>query len=179
MTMFMRRSDGCVARFGAGEAAVLQDVILEVVSLLSDGFDRADPVIDRLFPDLYRDDPEVSAELRRYTDEDLRSAKLEQAALLLDGLPVGGGEVRLDDEQSEGWLRALTDARLALGLRLNITDETDLEVEIDEAVLRDPTSARVGHLSVYAYLTYLQESLVGALLDEGKGRRRDEFPTRS
>ena len=97
----------------------------------------------------------------------------------LDGLPVGGGEVRLDDEQSEGWLRALTDARLALGLRLNITDETDLEVEIDEAVLRDPTSARVGHLSVYAYLTYLQESLVGALLDEGKGRRRDEFPTRS
>jgi hypothetical protein len=164
MTMFTRSDSGCVARFGAGEAAVLQDVILEVVSLLSDGFDRADPVIDRLFPDMYRDDPVTSADLRKYLDEDLRSAKLEQAALLLDLLPVGGGEVRLDDEQSEVWLRALTDARVALGLRLAITDETDIEVEIDEAVLHDPTSARVGHLSVYAYLTYLQESLVGALV---------------
>jgi hypothetical protein len=54
--------------------------------------------------------------------------------------------------------------RLALGLRLAITDDTDLEDEIDNAVLHDPTSARVGQLSVYAYLTYLQESLVGALL---------------
>jgi len=62
------------------------------------------------------------------------------------------------------WLRALTDVRLALGLRLSITDDTDLETEIDNAVLHDPTSTRVGQLSVYAYLTYLQESLVGALL---------------
>ena len=32
------------------------------------------------------------------------------------------------------------------------------------AVLRDPTSPRVGQLSVYAYLTYLQESLLEALV---------------
>jgi len=62
------------------------------------------------------------------------------------------------------WLRALTDVRLALGLRLGITDDTDLEEELDAAVLHDPTSPRVGQLSVYAYLTYLQESLVGALM---------------
>ena len=170
MTMFTRSGDGCVARFAAGESAVLQDVILEVVDLISGGAGvsgeaaRADPVVERLFPDMYPEDPEASADLRRFTDRDLRSAKLEQATLLLDGLPPDGGEVRLDDAQAEAWLRALTDARITLGLRLGITDDTDLEEELDEAVLRDPTSRRVGHLSVYAYLTYLQESLLEALV---------------
>jgi hypothetical protein len=161
--MFVRAGEVCEATFGAGEAAVLHEVMLEVIALLSEGFDRADPVVERLFPDLYPDDPAGSAEMRKYTEEDLRSAKLEQAALLLDGLPAEGGEVRLTEEQSEMWLRALTDVRIALGLRLGISDDTDLEDELDEAVLRDPTSPRVGQLSVYAYLTYLQESLVGAL----------------
>jgi Domain of unknown function (DUF2017) len=161
--MFVRDGTVCVARFGPGEAAVLNEVMLEVITLLSEGFDSADPVVERLFPDIYPDDPVVSAELRKYTQDDLRSAKLEQAATLLDALPVEGGEVTLNEEQAEIWLRALTDVRLALGLRLAITDETDLEEELDEAVLRDPTSPRVGQLSVYAYLTYLQESLVGAL----------------
>ena len=162
--MFVRSGTECVAHFGPGEAGVLHEVVVDVIALLSDDFDRADPVIDRLFPDLYPQDPASSADLRKYTEADLRSAKLEQAALLLDGLPVRGGPVRLDEEQAESWLRALTDVRIALGLRLGITDETDLEHEVDEAVLRDPTSPRVGQLSIYAYLTYLQESLVGALI---------------
>ena len=80
-----------------------------------------------------------------------------------------GGEVALDEEQAEAWLRALTDVRLALGLRLASTTTTDIEEELDEAVLQDPTSARVGQLSVYAYLTYLQES-------PGRRARWDERP---
>jgi hypothetical protein len=161
--MFVRDGRVCVARFGPGEAAVLNEVMLEVITLLSEGFDRADPVVERLFPDVYPDDAEASADLRKYTEDDLRSAKLEQAAMFVDTLPVEGGEVALDEEQAEMWLRALTDVRLALGLRLAISDDTDLEDELDEAVGHDPTSPRVGQLSVYAYLTYLQESLVGAL----------------
>lgn len=165
MGLFHREGDLCVAHLRPGEASVLHDVVLDVIALLSDGFDRGDPVIERLFPAMYRDDPEESEDLRRYTEKELRSAKLEQAAMLLDGLPLTGGNVLLDDEQSEIWLRTLTDARLALGLRLGITDETDLEAEIDDAVLREPAAQRAGHLSVYAYLTYLQDSLVEALLE--------------
>jgi hypothetical protein len=39
-------------------------------------------------------------------------------------------------------------------------------VELDDAVLHDPTSARVFQLSVYAYLGYLQESLLHALIGD-------------
>jgi hypothetical protein len=142
---------------------VLQQVMIEIVGLLSERLDRDDPVVARLFPDVYPDDPATSADLRRYIEADLKSAKLDQAGAMLAALPPEGGEVRLDDEQAEAWLRALTDARLALGMQLGIDDDTDLVEEMDEAVLRDPVSVRVAQLSVYAYLSELQESLVEAL----------------
>src|SRR5690606_18258587 len=84
---------------------------------------------------------------------------------VLEKLLESGGEVRLAEEEADLWLRALTDVRLALGTRLGIDDDTDIEAELDEAVGRDPRSPRVGQLSVYAYLSFLQESLVGALMD--------------
>lgn len=161
--MFARRGGGCVARLDAVEAEVLHDVLTEVVVLLSDGEDRSDPVVARLFPDVYPDDPGASDELRRYIGDDLKAAKLEQAGAVLGALPRGGGTIRLDEDQAEAWLRALTDARLALGMRLEIRDDTDLEEEIDDAVLADPTSPRVQQLSVYGFLTFLQASLVEAL----------------
>jgi hypothetical protein len=139
-----------------------------VVGLLTDGFDHDDPVVDRLFPDVYPDRPEESVDFRRYTEGDLKTAKIDQAGAVLAAIPAGaGGEVRLDAEEAEAWLRALNDARLAMGVRLEITAETDLQEELDEAVLRDPTSTRVFQLSVYAYLGYLQESLLNSLVDGG------------
>jgi hypothetical protein len=162
--MFRRRGDACVARFGPDEVKVLRKVVSEVIALLSDGFDHSDPVVGRLFPDVYPDSPEDAAEYRHFTEGDLKTGKIDQAGAVLAALPSsGGGEVRLDAEAAEAWLRALTDARLALGTRLGVRDDTDLEDELDDAVLRDPTSQRVFQLSVYAYLGYLQESLVGAL----------------
>lgn len=162
--MFMRRADACVARLDAIEAQVLQEVLTQVTLLVADGDRAADPVVARLFPDVYPDEPEVSADLRRYTDDDLKAAKIEQAGVVLGALPRGGGVVRLDQEQAEAWLRALTDARLALGMRLDVRDDTDVELELDEAVLADPTSERVRRLSVYQFLTLLQGSLVEALI---------------
>lgn len=161
--MFTRTSDSCVARFGEAEATVLHAVLADLVALLAEDLDRTDPVVARLFPDTYREDPAGSAELRRYTEDDLRSAKLEAAMTLLDTLPQTGGQVSLGEEQAAAWLRALTDVRLTLGLRLDITDDTDLIAAIDDAVLSDPMSPRAGQLSVYAYLTFLQESLIAAL----------------
>jgi hypothetical protein len=161
---FVRRGELCVGHFDQSSAAVLQQVMIEVVALLSERLDHDDPLVARLFPDVYRDDPVASADLRRYIEADLKSGKLDQAGALLAALPPGGGEVRLDDEQAEAWLRALTDARLALGMQLGIRDDTDIIEEIDEAVAHDPVSVRVAQLTVYSYLSELQDSLVEALM---------------
>jgi hypothetical protein len=139
--------------------------VAELAALVSDDPDPDDPAVERLFPDVYPESPDDAAEFRRLTEADLKQTKLDQAKTVLSDLLEAGGEVSLDETAADVWLRALTDVRLALGTRLGVEDETDIEAELDEAVGRDPSSPRVGQLSVYAYLTYLQESLVGALLD--------------
>ena len=164
--MFRRKGRHCVVTFAVDEVRVLRKVAAEVVGLLTDGFDHGDPVVERLFPDIYPEDADGSAEFRRYTEGELKTAKIDQAGAILAVLPAdGGGEVRLDPESAEAWLRALNDARLAMGTRLDISADTDLGEELDDAVLRDPTSTRVFQLSVYAYLGYLQESLLNAMTD--------------
>ncbi len=165
MSTFRRHGEQCVARFAADEVAVLRQVAGEVIGLLTDGFDRSDPVVERLFPDIYRNDPEQAAELRQYTEGELKTGKIDQAGAILAALPSSGGTVvRLDLEAAEAWLRALNDVRLALGTRLEVRDDTDLLEELDEAVMKDPTSARVRQLTMYEYLGLLQESLLEALI---------------
>ena len=165
--MFRRNGSECVAAFAIDEVRVLRKVAGEVVDLMTDGFDRKDPVVDRLFPDIYPDRPEDSAEFRQYTEGELKTGKIDQAGAILAALPDddGPGEVRLDGEEAEAWLRAINDARLAMGTRLQIQADTDLGEELDDAVVHDPGSSRVFQLSVYAYLGYLQESLLNALPD--------------
>ncbi|WP_410813304.1 DUF2017 domain-containing protein [Micromonospora sp. 067-2] len=166
MSMFRRQADRYVATFAVDEVRVLRKVASEVVGLLTDGFDHTDPVVGRLFPAVYPEDAAGSAEFRRYTEGDLKTAKIDQAGAILAALPdEAGGEVRLDTEAAEAWLKALNDARLAMGVRLEIKDGTDLGEELDDAVAEDPASSRVFQLSVYAYLGYLQESLLNALID--------------
>src|ERR1700759_1740909 len=156
--MFRRKGSQCVATFAVDEVRVLRKVAGEVVALLTDGMDHTDPVVGRLFPDIYPDRPEESQEFRLYTEGDLKTGKIDQAGAILAALPdEGEGEVRLDPEAAEAWLRAINDARLAMGVRLDIRAETDLDEEMSEAVQQDPTSSRLFQLSVYAYLGILQE----------------------
>jgi Domain of unknown function (DUF2017) len=117
-----------------------------------------DPVLARLLPDAYRDDPEAAGEFRRYTEQDLRSGKVAAAQTVLATLPAEGGQVRLGPEDAQAWLRALNDVRLAIGTVLGITE--DYEDELEAASWADPRSA---YLEVYHWLGYLQDSLVRAL----------------
>jgi hypothetical protein len=164
MTMFRPVNGEAVARFSPQEAQVLRQCVAELAALLADHPDPDDPAVERLFPDVYPEDPAEAAEFRRFTEADLKAAKLDSAKTVLSDLLEGGGEVRLTEEQADVWLRALNDVRLALGTRLGIQDDTEIEAELDEAVGRNPTSPRVAQLTVYGFLTYLQESLVGALI---------------
>jgi len=117
-----------------------------------------DPVLARLLPDGYNDDPEASAEFRRYTEETLRTAKVASAQTVLASLPSGGGEVRLSEMECQQWLRALNDVRLALSVRLGITDENE---DLSEHLAAD--DPRSAYVWVYQWLAYLQDSLIEAL----------------
>ncbi|HEY6297732.1 MAG TPA: DUF2017 family protein, partial [Streptosporangiaceae bacterium] len=49
-----------------------------------------DPVLARLLPDGYRDDPDAAGEFRKYTEPGLRTAKQQAALQMLDTLPDQG-----------------------------------------------------------------------------------------
>jgi uncharacterized protein DUF2017 len=130
------------AQLGVADAAELPD----------------DPILARLLPDAYADDPKASGEFRRYTEIGLRSGKVAAAQTVLDTLPASGGRVRLSATDAQAWLRALNDVRLSLGVVLGVTDDFDDTVATLTA--DDPRAAYIG---VYQWLAYLQESLVEAL----------------
>jgi Domain of unknown function (DUF2017) len=117
-----------------------------------------DPVLARLLPDGYRDDPEAAGEFRKYTEPALRSAKQQAAQEMLDTLPEAGGRIRLTHDQAQAWLRALNDVRLALGVRLDVTEEFE-----DQWARLDAKDPQWTAFEVYAWLGAVQESLVQAL----------------
>jgi hypothetical protein len=118
----------------------------------------ADPVVARLLPDAYQDDPEKAGEFRKYTESSLREAKKYFGQTLLETLPPEGGKVRLTGDQARDWLRALNDIRLMFGVRLEVTEEFE-----DQLAALDPKDPRLAAFEVYGWLGAVQESLVHAL----------------
>ncbi len=119
----------------------------------------ADPVLARLLPDAYQDDPEAAGEFRKYTESSLREAKKYFAMTLLETLPPkGGGRVKLTAEQARDWLRALNDVRLMFGVRLEVTEDFE-----EQLASLDAKDWRVAAFQVYGWLGEVQESLVRAM----------------
>jgi hypothetical protein len=143
---------------GSGDEADEADELEKLLGLSGRSELPDDPVLARLLPDAYSDDPEAAAEFRRYTEESLREGKIETAQTVLATLPPAGGEVVLNAGECQSWLRALNDVRLALGVRLGISDEEqDLAQDLPDG---DP---RAAYLLLYQWLAYLQDSLLDAL----------------
>jgi hypothetical protein len=163
MRPFRAHGDVVVARFVPAEAGIV-GLLLDLLEELLDGDGFADdPVLERLFPDGHRGDAEIAADYRDLTEESLRSGKADDLAVVRATLPAGGGEVRLDSEQAGAWLRTTNDVRLALGVRLDITEDTEPP--------DDPAEDEGQQLAVYYWLTAAQGSLVDALVDGRAGRR--------
>ena len=117
-----------------------------------------DPVLARLLPDAYRDDPAAAGEFRKYTESSLKEAKKYFAQTMLDTLPPNGGRVRLTGDQARDWLRALNDVRLMFGVRLEVTEDFE-----DQLAALSPEDPKVAAFEVYGWLGAVQESLVQAL----------------
>jgi hypothetical protein len=159
MRAFRFRHGDVVARLDPAEAGIVGLLLDQLEQLLAADADdvAGDPVMARLLPDGHRGDPELAADYRELTESSLRSGKSDDLAIVRATLPDGGGEVRLDPDQAASWLRTSNDLRLALGTRLDITEDTEPPDEIADE--------QDQQLAVYYWLTALQGSLVDALAD--------------
>ncbi|MEU8247580.1 DUF2017 domain-containing protein [Nonomuraea sp. NPDC048916] len=162
-----------VADFESAEVSILRSLVAQVLGLVAPGetgddpLERAlgigavggkapdDPVLARLFPSAYQD-PDESAEFRRYTEATLRDGKRADAQTMLDTARPGRSE--LTPEQAQAWLRSLNDVRLALGTKLEVTEEIH-----DEIAMMSEDDPRYPAYVTYDWLTYLQDTLVRAL----------------
>jgi hypothetical protein len=84
------------ARFEAIEIDLLRLAATQLVDMLDAASTDpqaalTDPAFQRLLPDAYRDDAEAAAEFRRFTSEDLLSAKARNARSVLDTLNEAPG----------------------------------------------------------------------------------------
>jgi len=140
-----------------------------------------DPAVLRLLPDASRDDRAVAAEFRRLTEDDLRQQKIDRLADLFDALggagddaPGGGpaapATLRVPKARAAALAATLTDLRLVLGDRLDVTDEeASARLEVD-VVRADPgpddhaAQARQYLGSVFLALGWWQETLMACLL---------------
>jgi hypothetical protein len=158
------RGGEVVARLDPAEAGIVGLLLDQLEQLLAADADdvAGDPVMARLLPEGHRGDPELAADYRELTESALRNGKTDDLAVVRATLPDGGGEVRLDRDQAGAWLRSSNDLRLALGTRLDISEDTEPPDEI--------VDEQDQQLAVYYWLTALQGSLVDALAD-GRGAR--------
>jgi hypothetical protein len=147
-------------RLAQDEVAVLRGLPGQLRTVL--GEDEDEPVNRRLFPPAYLDvvDIERDVEYRRLMHDDLVKEKLANLDLVTASLERGSSSVRrwtveLTDEEAAAWLGVLNDLRLALGVRLDITEDYDGDV--------DDTDPRAPAFRLLTYLGWLEEQLLDAL----------------
>jgi hypothetical protein len=185
-------------RLADGERRVLHDLFTEVHDLLEDpappsdddplaelvGIGTAvrppdDPALARLLPDAHKDDPQASADFRRYTESGLRARKRQGLELALRTLDRGT-LLRLNGAEAGAWLVALTDVRLVLAERIGLRTDEDhalLEEVVAHLAAAEPESVEAADasagtaagerlamtLALYDFLAWLQETLVEAM----------------
>lgn len=121
-----------------------------------------DPALQRLFPNAYPHDPEASSDFRRFTQGDMWQSKIaaaETVRSVLDRTESGTRPVQITPDQTDAWLKCLTNLRLVLAARLGITDTESAE-RVAAVSDDDPRSFMI---SVYEWLGFAQETLVDAL----------------
>jgi hypothetical protein len=134
----------------AAEAQILLILLRELSAVVASD-DLADPVVHRLYPDGYVGDAEATAEFAVLVTGSLREDRNNRIALCSAEIPPEGGRLELDSDAADRWLRVLNDLRLALGTRLGVSEDDELD-ESDQQV------------QIYHWLSAVQETLVQNLM---------------
>lgn len=135
------------------EAEVLRGLLAEMSLLLGADIPRSDPVVARLFPNAYEDQAEQQAYEGLVGDE-LREAKSNALSAVQEKLGPGGSvDDIVEASEIDAWLTVLTDLRLAIGMRLSVTEER-MGTEID------PSDPDADALWVLDWLGWIQQRIL-------------------
>jgi hypothetical protein len=130
----------------------LKDLAAQFRTLLGSEQADDDPAVARLAPTAYPDDPMRNLEFDEAMGRSLADGRLHA----LDVIEQTADAEHLTDEEAGAWMRALNDARIVFGTRLEIVEDDDVE-----SFARDPEKAET--LAVYVALTELVAMFVEAL----------------
>jgi len=181
---WIRDGDVVIGRLDRQEAAVVRGLVSQIQDMLIARAEEApqdelaeltgirtgspeapdDPILGRLLPDFHRfdddapdpDEVDSAAALRSLHEPELLDHKTGAAEVVLQTCSPDGGEIRLSVGEAEAWLSSLNDVRLALGTALDVTEDMPEELP--------PEDPRSPHLGVYHWLTWVQDTLVEAMM---------------
>ncbi|HMS24561.1 MAG TPA: DUF2017 family protein [Acidimicrobiia bacterium] len=156
--------EGIEAYLFVEEARIFVDIALDLRAIMETPALGEDPVRERLFPRAYLDPTEETAEMTwaDYAHPELLESRVATLVMLIESIkriedaPAdrNAGDLKmvlLSPDETEAWLKGLNDLRLALGTKLNISDD-DNEIDPD-----DPHAQLRG---IYDWLTALQQDLL-------------------
>jgi hypothetical protein len=153
----MRRPHLRISRDGRGRYTLdLPDDEREVIAGLVDQLREVllattdDPIVRRLFPTAYNEDPDRDQEYQQLVRDEL----LERRLAALATVEATASARDLDEAALSGWLTALNDLRLVLGTRLDVSEDDDHV---------DPGDPDAPARAVYHYLSLLVSEAVDAL----------------
>jgi uncharacterized protein with von Willebrand factor type A (vWA) domain len=157
------RGGGIQATLDPTEVDLLRALYEELRNLYVTDDDE-DPVYDRLFPRAYLDPTQEEAE-KEWQDmvhPELLRERLESLDAIGASLDRGDQHrdklrTELNADETQSLLGLLNDARLALGTRLQVTEDMD-DVTLDPADPKTPT------IAAYMWLTEVQADLLETLV---------------
>lgn len=132
---------------------VHREILRDVLGQLREALvaDTDDPMLARLFPPAYADDPEKEEGFQALARDEL----LEHRLAAIDVVESTIDSPRLDPEAADAWVRALNALRLVLGTRLDVSEDDRRSIDED-----DPDAPA---WILYELLSALVDDLVGAL----------------
>ncbi|MDR6506572.1 DUF2017 domain-containing protein [Arthrobacter oryzae] len=145
-----------------------EDPLTALIGLDMNVREPSDRALRRLLPNVTKNDDAASLEFRQLTERSLRENKI--GALRAASLGLDTNDVVLSPADARHWSQALNDVRLVLAERLDIRDDADAD---HVHTMQDWSQAEdvESYLAlVYNFTTWLQESLVQAMLQSMESR---------
>jgi hypothetical protein len=145
-----------VLNIGADERAIIERLLSELRTLLTDDPDEASPLLQRLFPTAYPDDEDKEAEYQRLMREELVTSRVFQIDAVAGYL--SDDEAHLDEGQVVALMQSVNAVLVVLGTMLDVGED-------DEIGAGEIGAEHEAERQLYGFLSWLLDWIVRSLQD--------------